>query len=83
MSLILTTALLFYAVPLAALVFFVVSLVRFIIAKNKYKRFPESFDERNMSKLRMLLIISSVIIGVLLAIVIGFAALLTMAVAYM
>ncbi len=83
MSLILTTALLFYAVPLAALVFFVVSLVRFIIAKNKYKRFPESFDERNLSKLRMLLIISSVIIGVLLAIVIGFAALLTMAVAYM
>ena len=51
--------------------------------KEKSASFPESFDERNMSKLRMLLIISSVIIGVLLAIVIGFAALLTMAVAYM
>lgn len=68
---------LFFGLPLAAVVFFVVSLVRYIRAKKC------GIDAEKLKEHRILLIVSSVIAGVLLAVVVGFVTLLMMAIAFM
>lgn len=76
-------SILFFAVPIAAVIFFVVSLVSFLTAKSSNKRTPGKFSESQIKTRLLLLIVSSVIAGVILAMVISFVALLYMAVAYM
>lgn len=73
----------FYGIPVAALVFFVVSLCRFISAKSKNKKEPGAFSAEEMKTRKMLLIISALIVGVLVAVVIAFIAVLSMAVMHM
>ncbi|WP_428048154.1 hypothetical protein [Candidatus Proelusimicrobium excrementi] len=53
------------------------------LAEMKNKKEPCSFDTEEVNKRKNLLIISSVIVGVLAAVVIAFAVMLYMAVAYM
>lgn len=74
---------LIYLIPLMAIVFFIVSLVGFLDAKKKYKAEPTEMNAQKKSTAKTLLIVSSVIMGVLLAVIIGFMALMFMAVAYM
>ena len=73
----------FFGIPLAAILFFIISLCRYISAKMKNKKEPCSFDTEEVNKRKKLLIISSVIVGVLAAVVVAFAVMLCMAVAYM
>ncbi len=68
---------LFFGLPLAAVIFFVVSLVRYVRAKRS------GADPQERKKRRILLIVSSIIAGVLLAVVVGFIVLLMMAIAFM
>ena len=75
--------LLFFLIPLAAVVFFVVSLCQFLTARSRNKKAPGSVPPDKLTLYRVLLIISSVIAGGMLAVVIGFIALLYMAVAFM
>lgn len=74
---------LIYLIPLAAIVFFVASLCGYLGAKKQYKAEPNELNEQKRSATKTLLIISSIIMGVLLVVVIGFMSLMFMAVAYM
>lgn len=74
---------LIYLIPLMSIVFFIVSLVGFLDAKKHYKAEPTEMNAQKKSAAKTLLIVSSVIMGVLLAVIIGFMALMFMAVAYM
>lgn len=73
----------FYAIPVAAILFFAVSLYRYRKAKNANKKNPDTFSESEMKMRKILLAVSSLIAGTLAAVVIGFAVLLYMAVAFM
>ncbi len=75
--------LLFYGIPGAAVLFFGISLYRYCYAKYRNKRAEGSFGEDELWRRRILLILSSVMMGMLLAVVIGFSLLLLMAVAFM
>lgn len=73
----------FFGIPLAAILFFIISLFRYICAKIKNKKEPGSFGTEEMKKRKILLIVSSVIVGVLVAVVVAFVVMIYMAVAYM
>ena len=75
--------LIFFAVPAALLVFFGVSLYRYRTAVKQNKRTPDTFPPEEIKKRKTLLIISSVTAAVLVAVVVGFIAMLFMAIAFM
>lgn len=74
---------LFGSIPVAAIVFFVVSLIRYRSAKKLNMQASDTYSEEQMKSRRNLMITSSVIAGILVAVVIAFACLMFMAVAYM
>lgn len=74
---------LLYLIPLVAIVFFIVSLCNYVAAKKAYKAEPNELNAHKKQTTKTLLIVSSIIMGVLLAVIIGFIALMYMAVAYM
>ena len=73
----------FFLIPFATIAFFVVSLCNYISAKKNFKLEQTEENGAEVKKSRVMLIVSSVIMGVLLAIVISFMALMFVAVAYM
>jgi len=73
----------FYAIPVAAILFFAVSLYRYRKVKKENRKNPDAFSVAEIKTRRILLIVSSVIAGTLAAVVIAFAVLLGMAVAFM
>lgn len=75
--------LLYFGIPAAALVFFAVSLALYLSARRKNKRTPGSVDPAVLRGRRLMLIVSAVIAGAFAAVVIAFAVLLFMAVAFM
>lgn len=76
-------AVLFFGVPLGALVFFIVSLVRFLSARSANQNAPDTFSPAEMQKRRILLIVSGVLAGAFLLVVIAVVVLLFTAVAFM
>lgn len=75
---------LFYlGTPVAVLVLFVISLCRYLSAKKRNKAEPGRVSDTDLKKRRIMLIVTAALLGVLVAIVIALAALLSMAVAYM
>lgn len=74
---------LYFAIPVAAILFFIVSLCLFLSARKQNKQQPGSVSAQTLRKRKIMLIVSSVIAGVFAAIVIAFIALLYMAVAFM
>ncbi|MBQ7922840.1 MAG: hypothetical protein IJ325_09755 [Clostridia bacterium] len=74
---------LYFLIPSAAILFFVISLVMYLYARRKNKRVPGTYTENQMKTRLICLIVSSVIAGVLALVVIGFMILLFMAVAFM
>lgn len=81
--LVLVQILFLYFVPAAAIAFFIVSLCLYISARRKNKAQPGSISLQTLNTRKIMLIISSVIFGVLALVVIGFIALMFMAVAFM
>lgn len=77
------TAIMFFSVPIGAIIFFVVSLVLFLSAKSENRHNPDAFSVQKIQTRKILLIVSSVIVGVILAVVITLITLLYMALAYM
>lgn len=73
----------FYGIPLGALAFFIVSLVRFCGGRKANRLTPGAVSAEEMRARKIMLVVSSVIVGLLAAVVIGFTALLFMAVAFM
>ncbi len=74
---------LFFAIPIAAIAFFGISLYRYCSAKSKNKKVPGTFPPSQIKKRLILLILSSIIMGVLLLVVLGYIALIFMVIAYM
>lgn len=74
---------LFFAIPVSMVAFFGISLYRFVRAVSTNKKNPGAFSADEIKKRRLLFIVSAVIAAVLVAVVLGFIALLFMAVAYM
>ena len=74
---------LFFGIPAVLFVLFGVSLDRYKTAKEENKQNPGTYSPEEMKKRKMMLIIASVIAGILVAVVIGFIALMFMAVAFM
>ena len=70
-------SLLAVGLPIAAIIFFIVSLVRFLSGKKS------GCDTREMKRRKILLVVSSIIMAVLVASIIGMIALLYMAIAFM
>ena len=75
--------LLFFGMPVILIVFFGVSVYRYVSAVKQNKEVPGTYSPEEIKKRRTALIVSSVAAGVLAAVVIGFVCLLFMAVAYM
>lgn len=73
----------FFAIPIILMVLFGISLYRFVSAKKQNKVAPGTFSDVEIKKRKIMLIVLSVIAGVLAVIVVGFIALLFMAVAFM
>ena len=73
----------FFAIPIILIALFSVSLYRYISAKKQNKMAPGTFSDAEIKKRKIMLIVLSVIAGVLATIVIGFIALMFMAVAFM
>lgn len=74
---------LIYLIPLAAIVFFIASICCYVVARSRYNTEPSDLNAQKKSATKTLLIVSSIIMGVLLVVVIGFMALMFSAVAYM
>lgn len=72
-----------YIVPLALLSFFGISLFRFLYAKNKNKKVPDTYSKKEIKKRKITLIVVSIINGVFFSILIGIIILFTMALANM
>ena len=73
----------FFAIPIILIALFSVSLYRYISAKKQNKMAPGTFSDTEIKKRKIMLIVLSVIAGALAVIVIGFIALMFMAVAFM
>ena len=72
-----------YALPVAAVALFIVSLVRYIRARRANRRAPDTYNKRQMTDRLVWLIVTGVITGVMVLMIIGFMLLLMMAVAFM
>ena len=75
--------LLLYGLPVAALLFFVVTLVLYITARRQNKRAPGSVPAETLRLRRLMLIVSAVIAGLFAVVIVAFAVLLFTAVAFM
>ncbi len=76
-------SILLFLIPLLSLTFFIVSLVNYIKLVKKNKRCPDSTLQAKITTWKVLLIVSSVLAGIMLAIVIAIIALMYMVIAYM
>lgn len=74
---------LIYALPIAVMVLFVISLVRYIRAHRANRRAPNTYSKSQMTARLVWLIVTGVIMGAMLAMIIGFMLLLMVAVAFM
>lgn len=74
---------LFFAIPIALIALYGVSLYRYRSAKNQNKTAPGTFSDSEIKKRKTVLTVLSVMTGILVAVVIGFIALMYMAVAFM
>lgn len=75
--------LIFFGIPLGLVVFFGNCLYRYVSAKRKNMEEPGIFPEEEMKKRKTMVIVSAVTAGVVVAVVVGFLAMLVMAIAYM
>ena len=74
---------LIYIIPIAAIVFFIVSLCDYIGTKKKYVAEPNDFNEQKKKETKTRLMVASIIMGVLLTVIVGFVVMMYMAIAYM
>lgn len=77
------TQFIFYGIPIALILFFVISLWRYCYARSENKREPGRFSAEEMIKRKSMLIVSAVIAGAAAVVVIALMLLLYTAVAFM
>ena len=74
---------LFFAIPAIIIALLGVSIYRYLSAKRRNKLTPGTVSNEEVKKRKILLIVSAILAGTLAVVVIGFIALLFMAVAFM
>ena len=74
---------LYIAVPVVTVALFIAALVLYLTAARKNKKSPGTYSPEQMRSRLIFLVITSVIAGTTLVVVVGFAILLFMAVAFM
>lgn len=74
---------LFFGIPTVLLALFGVCVYRYVMAKRANKACPGTYPAEELKRRKVMLIVISVVAGVLAVVVIGFIALLFMAVAFM
>lgn len=72
-----------YALPVAAVVLFVISLVRYIRARRANRRAPDTYNKWQMTSRLVWLIVTGTVTGTMVLMIVGFALLLMTAVAFM
>ncbi len=77
------TIFLFFGIPILTVGFFIKSLYGYIKARKTNKEIPDTFPAEEMKKRLVRLVVSSIMMGVLVAAVIGVIWLMYMAAAYM
>ena len=73
----------YFILPPASVVFFIVSLIQYLVLRTKSKREAGSVSEAKLKNAKICLIVSAVIAGVLVVVVVGFIVMLMSAIAYM
>ncbi len=73
----------FLSVPVIAIIYFIISLVRYQSAKKKNKQTPDTYNKEEIKTRKKHLIISSCVAGILFAIIIAFVCLFFIGIAYM
>ncbi len=73
----------FYALPIAVVILFFISLTLYLSAKRKNKKRPGSVSEAKMKALTVFFIFSSTLAGVLLALTLSYIGLLFMVIGFM
>ena len=73
----------FYAIPIASLIFFILSLYWFLSVRRKNKLEPGSIDAQTLKNKKIIFILASVIFGIMVAIVIALIVLISMSVSFM
>lgn len=76
-------SLLLYLIPLLAITFFITSICNYSTAKKSHKAEPNDLNAHKMNTSKKLLIVSTIVMVVFLAIIIGFIAMMYTAIAYM
>ena len=74
---------LYFGLPAFSVIWFVVALYRFSIAKHHMKHGKRQYSDADLRGRKIQLIISAVLFGVIVLIVLSFIGLLMMAVAFM
>lgn len=77
------TDLIFYGSPIAAIVFFVISLYRYLSGKKQNKLSPNTVSDNEMESRRQMLVVSSVTVGIITLLAVGFIGLTFLVLAYM
>ena len=72
-----------YGLPIAAVLFFVISLVRYLQARHANRRAPETYDKRQMTVRLVCLIVSASIAGTMLLTIVAVIGLLFTVIAFM
>ena len=75
--------LLFYGMPLVAIVIFIINLRGYLAAKRREKENPGTVSSRELLRRKIFTIVTAVIAVCLTAVVIGMAVLLYMVIAFM
>ena len=74
---------LIYVLPIAAVIPFVISLACYIRARRANRRTPDTYSRSQMTARLVWLIVTGVIMGAMVAMIVGFMLLLMVAVAFM
>ena len=72
-----------YALPAAAVVLFVISLVRYIRARRANRRAPDTYNKWQMTSRLVWLVVTGAITGTMVLMIVSFVLLLMTAVAFM
>lgn len=72
-----------FAVPVAIVVFFIVSLAVFVSDRGRNKKNPGTVPEERIHREKVLLIVSSILIAVVILLFIALVIILANAIAYM
>ena len=74
---------LFYAIPIGLIALLVFVCKRYRSAKRQNEAAPGTFTDKEIKKRKVAMIVVTVIVGAILTVVLGFTALLYLAVAFM